>query len=341
MIFNKIFKKKDKHFGKGWLGDEPSEKAYLADEIYASYDQVAWTEKPQEQWRRFEPIRNQTTSSSCVGYTVQLMLGGENKLEEDKFVPLSPRMIYARGFEPNGGMYYDKGLKLGTEQGSAPETLMPSENKSEDEMRKLDDERESDRIVAKVYRGGNYVYLPKDIDAVASFLQKGKIVAAGTRFNAGGFSNGEVILTENGIYGHAIALTDFTIYKGEKALIFQNSWGSSWGFNGLGIITETQFKSGGYILSAYYEDLKNEASKGDKPKLQITAAELKIKQYSGEVMKMQIMLQYLGFFPTGVNTTGYYGGITRQAVKDYQLHNNLTPSGSADGETIKSINGKF
>lgn len=337
-FFKKLFKKPV--YGTGWNIDPYSEKRYEAEEIYDSFEPVNWVEKPQEQWKRLEPIRNQNGSSSCVGNTVAVILGNENKLEEGKFVVLSPRSIYGRGYESNGGMFYDKALTIGSKEGAALEVLLPSDGKGEDEMRKLDDERESDRMVAKTYRGGKFIYLPVDIDAIASFIQKGKALALGTRFNSGGFSGGEVILSPNGIYGHAITGVDFTLWKGEKALIFQNSWGSSWGFNGLGIITETQLKGGGFILAAYYEELKNQAEIGEKPKLKILAASLKVGDRNGEVMKLQIMLQWLGFFPQ-INATGYLGGITRQAVKDYQISRNMTPSGLADGQTIISINSNF
>lgn len=337
-FFKRFFKKPV--YGTGWNIDPYSEKRYEVAEIYAAFDPVSWVEKPQEQWKRLEPIRNQDGSSSCVGNAVAVVLGNENKLEEGKFVVLSSRSIYGKGYEPGGGMFYDKALAIGSEKGAALEVLLPSDGKGEDEMRKLEDERESDRIVAKTYRGGKFVYLPTDMDAVASFIQKGKALALGTRFNSGGFSSGEVVLDPNGQFGHAVSGIDFTLWKGEKAIVFQNSWGSGWGFGGLGVITETQLKGGGFILAAYYEDLKNQANVGEKPKLTILAQSLKIGDRNGEVMKLQIMLQWLGFFPQ-VSATGYFGGITRQAVKDYQTSRKMAPSGLADGQTIISINSNF
>lgn len=337
-FFKKLFKKPV--YGTGWNIDPYDERRYESKEIYSAFTPVVWTEKPKEQWRRFEPIRNQNGSSACVSYSLAVMLGVENFLEEGKFVSLSPRAIYGKGFEPNGGMFYAKALQLGKDNGAPPESLLPSEAKGEDEMRKLEDERESDRIVAKTYRGGSFIYLSLDIEEIASKIAEGKTIAFGTRFNSGGFSAGEVVLNKDGQYGHAVTGVDFTLWKGEKVLIFQNSWGSSWGFSGLGIITETQLKSGGFVLAAYYKELKNQAEVGEKLKLIILAQSLKIGDRNGEVMKLQIMLQWLGFFPQ-VNATGYFGGITRQAVKDYQTSRNMAPSGLADGQTIISINSNF
>ena len=341
MNFFKNFFKKTK-YGTGWNIDPYDERRYESKEIYSAFTPVVWTEKNPSSWKKFEPIRNQNGSSSCVSYVLAVILGAENQLEEGKFVQLSPRAIYGKGFEPNGGMFYAKALQLGKDNGAPLEVLLPSEAKGEDEMRNLQDERESDRIVAKTYKGGAFVYLSMDIEEIASKIAEGKAVAFGTRFNSGGFSTGEVVLNKDGRYGHALVGVDFTLWKDEKALVFQNSWSNSYGFQGLGVITETQLKNGGFILAAYYENLTNSAGVADnRPKIQILSPSLKLGDQNGEVMKLQIMLQYLGHFPAGIKVTGYFGGISRKAVKDYQTSRNMTPSGLADGQTIISINSNF
>lgn len=334
---------KDEQFGKGWLPEKPSVKDYRAEELMTAFPPVTWVEKPVDKWKRYLPIRNQAQSSACVSFTLAVLLGIENLLEEGKFVILSPRTIYARGYvAPGGGMYYSEAIKIGNETGATLESLLPSDGKDESGMRDLSDEKPSDRIVAKTYRGGAFVFLPVDIDAIASIIQSGRAVAMGTRFNTGGFSTGEVILKPNGTYGHAVAGVDFTIWKGEKAIIFQNSWGDGWGFGGLGVITESQMKSGGFVTGIYYQNLTNQEATGTKPKIKILVNSLKPGQKNSEVSKLQIMLQYLGHFPSDVTlTTGYYGGISRQAVKDYQTKHFPEATGIADKATIDSLNAKF
>lgn len=329
---------KKKSYGTGYIPEKETGKEFRVEEVFRALAPVSWVEKKPSEWRRFFPIRNQTVTSSCVGHTLSTVLGVENFLEENKFVVLSPRSIYGRGFEKDGGMMYSKALEIAYKDGSAPEQLIPSENKTEEQIRDLTDEKESDRIIAKVYRGGNYVWLPLDIDAISAILNTGKAVCLGARFNPGGFTP-EVKLDANGIYGHAIVGTDFTMWKGEKALVFQNSWGEGWGFGGLGIITESEMKKG-LVVAVYFQDLKNQAS-SDRPNLQIKASDLTTGMQSPEVMKLQLMLQYLGFFPSNIDTTGFYGGITRKAVKDYQGSIGLLQTGIADTETIKKLNSKF
>jgi len=329
---------KKKQFGTGYIPEKETGKEFRAEEVFRALPPVVWTEKKQSDWKRYFPIRNQTVTSSCVGHTLATVLGVENFIEESKFVVLSPRSIYARGFAPGGGMVYSDALKIAYEMGSAPEQLMPSEGKTEEQIRDLTDEKESDRIIGKVYRGGNYVYLPLDIDAISAILNTGKAVCLGVRFNPSGFTP-EVKLDANGVYGHAITGVDFTLWKGEKAIVFQNSWGEGWGFGGLGIITESEMKKG-LVVAAYFQDLKNEKS-SDRPNLQIKVANLTTGMQSPEVMKLQLMLQYLGFFPSNIDTTGFYGGISRKAVKDYQGSIGLPQTGIADSETIKKLNSKF
>ncbi len=46
--------------------------------------------------------------------------------------------------------------------------------------------------------------------------------------------------------------------------------------------------------------------------------DLTIGSMGGEVVNLQYALQELGYFPANIKPTGYFGGITRQAVKDFQ-----------------------
>jgi hypothetical protein len=344
----KFFKKflRKEQFSYGWLGDEREhldERNYHTEEIFKSYPSPNWTEKKPSEWRRFEPIRNQSSSSSCVAHSLALALGIENYLEEGKFEVLSARFIYSRGYvEPDGGMYYLQALEIARKEGTCLEQQMPSLGLNENVMRRKDDETPNIRWVAQIYKANSYVFLPLDIDVIAGVLEQTKKgILLGTRFNQGGFSKPEVVLDKNGVYGHAVVATDYTIYNGKKALIFQNSWGKDdWGINGLGIITEEQFKNG-VVLASYLIDFKYEPQKINKPKMFINANYLKVGDRGSEVVKLQIGLQWLGYFPANQECTGYYGGITRQAVRDFQKNYGLLVTGTADLNTIKKFNEIF
>lgn len=335
---------KDKSFNPGWLGDEQEakdERNYLAEEIFKSYPTPEWKEKPISQWRRFLPIRNQFTSSACVAFSTALALGVENFLEEGKFELLSPRFIYSRGYVADGGgMYYLQALEIARKEGSCLEQQMPSDGLNEEQMRVKDDTKNM-QWLAQIYKANSYVFLPLDIDIFAGILQTtNKVILLGTRFNPGGYSKAEVILDKNGVYGHAVVATDAVLWNGKKALIFQNSWSEKWGINGLGIITEEQFKRG-VVLGAYLIDFTYQPQTINKPKFVINAWSLKVGDRGSEVVKLQVGLQWLGFFPANQEVTGYYGGITRQAVREFQKRYNLVVTGIMDSNSINKFNDIF
>lgn len=202
---------KKKH-GIGFLPDqrplEAREKDYKAEEVFI-FKAVNWREKPQSEWKTY-PIFDQQQTSSCVSQTLAKVLAVENILEENKWIDFSRRDIYSQGFELNGGMFYDKALDLARHNGITLESLLPSTNLSEDQIRKRDDATEFVKQVALVGKPKNYIYLPIDFDAIANILDTGKAVCLGTRFNAGGFTP-EVKLDITGVYGHAITVVDYII----------------------------------------------------------------------------------------------------------------------------------
>ncbi|MFZ8805632.1 MAG: Hint domain-containing protein, partial [Candidatus Calescibacterium sp.] len=229
---------KREQFGYGWLGDEKEyldERNYHTEEIFKSYPSPNWIEKKPSEWRRFEPIRNQDKSNSCVGHSLALALGIENYLEEGKFEVLSARFIYSRGYveATGGGMYYLQALEIARKEGTCLEQQMPSMGLDENAMRKRDDETPNIRWVAQIYKANSYVFLPLDIDIVAGIIEQTKKgILLGTRFNQGGFAKPEVVLDKDGIYGHAVCFHPDT-------LILTN--------NGYKKITE--IKIGDYVLS--------------------------------------------------------------------------------------------
>lgn len=346
-MFFKLFKPKpwkDKSFNPGWAGNEEETKDkrnYLAEEIFKSYPTPEWKEKPLSQWRKFLPIRNQNSSSGCVSFSLALALGIENFLEEGKFETLSARFIYSRGYIPDGGgMYYLQALEIARKEGTCLEQQMISDGLNEEQMRVKDDTKNM-QWVAQIYKPQSYIFLPLDIDIFAGILQTtNKGILLGTRFNSGGYSRAEVILDKNGVYGHAIVAVDATIWNGKKALIFQNSWGKDWGINGLGIITEEQFKNG-VVLGVQLIDFVYQPQTANKPKMFINARSLKVGDRGNDVIKLQVGLQWLGFFPANQEVTGYYGGITRQAVKDFQRRYSLNETGIMDLNSINKFNEIF
>lgn len=337
-----LFKPKAQFNQNGWLTDPADPRDYRHEEIASAPVGIVWASKPQAQWRRFEPIRNQNGAGACVAFATALCVGILNFLREGKFAVLSPRFIYGRGYQPQSGMYYKDGLLLAIKNGLPLEQQMPSDGKSEADMRLLTDEKDSDRLTAQVFKGKDLIMLPIDFDTIASVIDTGIPVLLGVRFADGGFATFVVKLTAGAINGHAIVGVDRTWWENQKALVFQNSWTrDGWGYQGLGVITEDQ-KAGiqfaGYITAL---DRAPQTSTA-KPKLHIEATQLKVGQVNNaDVVKLQTMLQWLGYFPAGQVCTGNFYGITRQAVRDYQKAKGLPVLEYADQNTIAALNNDF
>jgi hypothetical protein len=238
-------------------------------------------------------------------------------------------------------MFYLQALEIVRKEGTCLEQQMPSLGLDENAMRRRDDETPNIRWTAQIYRANSYIVLPLDIDVIAGIIEQTKKgILLGVRFNQRGFASPEVVLDKNGIYGHGILCLDYTLYKDKKALIFQNSWPRDWGINGLGIITEEQFKNG-VVFAAYLIDFKYEPQKINKPKLYINSRYLKMGDRGNDIVKLQVGLQWLGYFPAEQECTGYYGGLTRNAVKKFQEDYNLPITGIADLNTIQKFNEIF
>lgn len=339
----------EKRFGTGAYVDQKDERDFLNVELGIAGAGVPpiWEEKTPDKWRKF-PIFNQIDSFSCVGQTVAKVLGVENFLEDGHFVQFSAKDIYSRGFQPLGGMFYRDGIDIGYKFGATLEQLMPSQKIHEPEMRDASKERTVlTEQIALVGKGGNYFSIPeRDIDALAAIIATGKAICFGTRFNPGQWATGEVKLHPAGQYGHAIALVDFTLWKGQKALVFDNSWDYSWGFNGQGVLTQDQLA--GATAAWYYAALANNwrdtivnPDPATKPKYKFNN-DLKVGMKNNDVLQLQNCLRYDGEFPKDPNlSTGYFGGVTLDAVKKFQAKYGIDTTGFVGAITRAKLNEIF
>ncbi len=320
-------------YGTGVINDDRTQGErsddYLAEEV-ASFIPVQWKDVPQKDWRKF-PITNQSSSSSCVGHSIAKLLGIENWLEEGKFIHYSARDIYTRRKNfPTGGMWFQNGMEIGYKYGSAFEQLMPSYGKNEVEMNKTDGRTPLTLQVALVGRGGNYLAIPLDIEKIASIIEpEGKPVMIGVRFGPREWNRKvPVILGERKDYHHAVVCHSAILWKGKRALVLDDSWGSSVpSFDGRRILTEDWFKEGRISAAWYYLRLSNIREKDNKipkPKYKFEK-NLQWGMRNNDVAMLQRALMWDGIFPVNVPATGNYFSITARAVLGWQIKNNVAP----------------
>jgi hypothetical protein len=305
----------------GALTDTPDERDYQSREI-GCYAPVEWIEK--KEFRQF-PNKDQDGSLSCVAQAISKILGIENYLEEGRYLNLSARDIYVRRTNDGGGMYFREAMQIGKENGATLEALIPSESMSEAQMNNIEDRTPYTEVVGRLGRGGNYVSVPvNSIDEIASIIATGKSVLLGFRFDYDEWDL-EVPVIKAGSKlscGHGVAGVDWTLRKGVKAIVIDESWG----FKNIKqrIITEDWFTSGRCVACWYFEDLSNINSLFEINDKYIFNNDLSFGMQNDEVKELHKVLIALGLLKIK-EPTGYFGSLTLQAVKDYQTLKGITP----------------
>lgn len=295
------------------------------EELVASgnVEQVMWIEKKESDYRAF-PIFNQNGSGSCVAQTAAKLVGINYFLHEGTYVHFSATHIYQRrSNRPSGGMIGVEGLKLAG-SGVTLEDLAPSQN--------LNDSKMDNYLIApyKVKVGEVFalnadpVILPTgDIDTIASVIQKTrKGVMVWFYFESKEWTDKPVVLNKNlSLHGsatlrHSVTAVDFTLIKGKKYLVIEDSWGTKYGKAGRRLISEDFFKARNWF-AGYLMNFKFAEKETPKPKYTFNA-DLKYGATSDEIRILQDILKHQGFFPMNTQSTGYYGGVTAKAVLDFQ-----------------------
>jgi hypothetical protein len=313
--------------------EEAKAKDYRFEEIVAAANPVAWIEKPKTSWRSF-PIFNQNGSGSCVAQTAAKLLGIIYWLANKIYVHFSATHIYQRrANKPSGGM---AGVDVFSvmQQGVTLEELVPSQSMTDAQMDNTEIPKYKQDVGA-IFKISNYVQLPiKDIETIASTIQTtGKGVMVWFYFAIDEWTNTPEIknaaLDLNGLSTcrHSVTAVDFTLYQGKKALIIEDSWGTSYGLAGQRIITEDFFKARNFF-AAYPINFKFSEQTTDKPKYTFTV-DLVMYQTNADIAALQNILKYEGFFPVNTESTGYFGAITKKGVQLFQDKYDIAHAGNA------------
>ena len=339
IIYNNLMEK----IQSGALFDErvqeEKDKDFLLAEAVSALEPVKWVEKSESELRSF-PINNQDGSGSCVAHSAATLLGVMYKLNNpsDDFVKFSPADIYQRrNNKPNAGMHGVDAFKI-MQEGVTLEALVPSQNMSDAEM---DGIHISDykKEVGKIFKIGGFIQPPiKDIDAVASVIQKtGKAVMDWFFFTLDEWRLDVPVIKDHTLKAHderaerhSVAAVDFLIYKGEKALKINDSWGFGAGMGGCRFITESFFKERNFF-SAYPMNFKFGAQSRIKKDILHFGFDLEfspIVTYNKTVKLLQKTLQGYGYYPQ-MECTGYYGAINRRAVGKFQERYDIAMKGDA------------
>lgn len=330
--------------------EEEKAEDFLFEEVVASAEVVQWAEKPQAQWRKF-PIFAQNGSGSCVAQTEAKEMGIMRWLKDGDYVHFSATDIYQRRInKPDGGMAAVDARKIVKNGGATLEIFAESQNLTDKQMDSQVIEAYKKEIGA-VFKIPNYLALPvRDIETVASVIQKtGKGVMVWFYFEYREWTDvPEVMNPDLNLYAaatcrHSVTAVDFTMYKGKKALIIEDSWGETFGLKGQRIITEDFFNArnwyAGYLVNFRFDD-QTQPEPNPLPQPSPVPTPLKPKytfkkdlvkgDRNPDVKALQDILKYEGFYPKNMDSTGYYWSVTAKAVYDFQVKHKVAPMAELD-----------
>lgn len=325
-------------FTSGARFDErtPEEKAndFTFEEIVASANPVIWTEKTPTSWRKF-PIFNQDGSGSCVAQTEAKELGIMRWLKDGTYVHFSATDIYQRRSNRHSTGMGAVDARSIAKAGVTLEVLAPSQNLTDSQMDGVVVE-DYKRQIGAVFSVPNYVEAPaKDIETIASIIQTTKKgVMVWFYFELPEWTEKPVVMNQTlsasspSALRHSVTAVDFTLYQGKKALIIEDSWGTSFGMAGQRIITEDFFKVRNFF-AGYLVNFKFDGG-GLKP------------TYDGTIISLQKCLRFEGFFPSNVDFIEKFGPVTKAGVVKFQKKYGIMPAlGNVGPVTITNLGELF
>lgn len=307
------------------IDDRPikeKEKDYLHEELALSSIPVEYLTrvKAKKQIGKYF-AENQGNVGSCCGHGTALA-GGILKVREGKpYQRLSPAFIYRqRKNYPNEGMYVVDAGDILKKNGSCLETYCPTPHNTVDMDNLFLTGEMYDK--AKPFRAGSYFALGNKIDDyanIANNLELPIILFVWGSVKEWSMETPEILdenLTlENAPIRHLVTILPNTahIYKKKKYVIIQDS--AHFGKKTHRYVSEDWFNKR-VVMGQYWLTLDN--AEPTPPPLYDFKVNLKVGDTGEEVRRMQEFLKSQGFFPD-MPCTGYYGGISRKAVEDFQI----------------------
>jgi hypothetical protein len=280
---------------------------YQHSELYGGASPYIWTIKPQIQWAKWS-IRDQDGSSSCVEQ------GTGKGLETKTKVPESARNYALRDNPTSPGMYLQNAGSLAVNAGTDTEQASPSQNMSEAQMNEP-------YIHVNPLKVHSYVFVSIDIDQIAQVVRDQGHCMLTFETNYSEWTDVPKYLGTPVQFGHCVCVTDATLWETEKALIVDESWkvGTTTGFNSQRVIVESFLLK--RCTGAMYL-IMNTPNVDPKPIYKFLNP-LSYGVFNGEVTALQNILRYEGFFPSGTPSTGYFGNVTANSLKKWQISHGI------------------
>lgn len=273
------------------------------------------TKSQADKAKKIFPNRDQKSTSACVCFAIC------TALYETEQEILSPAFLYTqRANKPGqGSMYWNIG-DIVVKQGVCTESsLATPETEAKINSIKI---AEYQTTEAKTYRQKSYIFMENpSIDTITAKVNFGIPVVLSIFAERDEWSQKYPEILNNDItpstayINHAItALPDGAFIKsGKKYLLIQDS--AKFGNKTFRYLSE-EWVEKRVSHGMYFIDLEKEPIANVKYDW---TRDLKVGDTGDDVKALQTALQQLGFFPTNISPTEYFGGITLKAVKDFQV----------------------
>jgi len=319
-------------------------KDFNQEEFVAGISPIDWTEKAPDQWRSF-PELNQFYTLKCVAFTTAKLALISLWLKTKETLKFSPNSIYKyRSNSPGGGMIGDDAFGIWKDKGISLDIVCKSTQVQEGDPYEISDFAKE---VAKGFKLGSYITITaKDFDRVASTLQTtGKGIMVWFYFTSREWSPEipKVMDNLNNPYvseasRHSVTAVDYGLKNGVEVIKIEDS--AHFGNKSVRYITREFFNARNFLIkypmNFEYED--PQVTPVNPPANFVFTEIMKFGSSGEQVKQLQGKLKALGFFPSNLNTTGYFGNITKASVVKFQLSRNLVGDGVIGKLTLLELN---
>lgn len=298
-------------------------------DIVASANAVVWKEK--KEWRTF-PKLDQWQSFMCGANVLAKAMGVSFFLKFGTYINFSRADIYQRRFNrPSPGMTLADLFRIASE-GVTLEQLTPKEIYTDADADTLLIESYK-RKVGEVFSVSGGVYLPSDMETMASVIQTTeKAIILLTFFNSKEWSREYPLVIDTKLkvtdgLRHFVAAVDFGLVNGKKHLKIEDSAK----FGGLyERKLDEEWVSRRVYGAGYLMNFKFQVGVGDRP------------TYDGmTIISTQKCLRFEGLFPINIDYFENLGPSTRIAIKAFQKKYSLAETSQLDAGTQNKLRQLF
>lgn len=301
----------------------------------------------------FYEVRNQDGSSTCVAQAYAKLRGIRLAQKTGKYLPLSASFGYKRKTTKGEGMSMNDVFNIGKKEGIPPEVLCPSQNMSEEQILKQEEQPYLDEY-AKVLSSSEEKYFRlglhfEDIASVASTKTPVLIFTYGTfsEYNRAKPVIEGICDLQTAPVRHGICVIGSLAYENEEYLLVDDSWGV---INSTGTtpFEKALLTRGQRILSrkwvnnrvydaGYIADLSFTFEESPIQVRHEFTFDLQYGDENQDVTALQLFLQHLGLFPKEATCTGKFFGVTLDAVKKFQTKYGITPVSGYVGTKTRAV----